>query len=92
MAVSHIPCSYISVYTDVAAVLCYRYTGGGDFYSLILKTEHKLGTASGTVPPSTTEKLWVLTCSLLIQYGFQRVLLTSYDNQKPSMNYAIFYV
>jgi hypothetical protein len=47
MAVSHRPCRYIGVYTDVAAVLLQLYWWG-DFYSLIFKTEHKLGTVSGT--------------------------------------------
>jgi len=43
-----------------------------DFYNLILKTEHTLCIASGSVLPSTNEKFWVRTCSLLIQYGFQK--------------------
>jgi hypothetical protein len=37
------------VYTDVAAVLFTVILVGG-FYNLILKSEHKLDVASGTVP------------------------------------------
>jgi len=43
-------------------------------------------------PPAANEKFWVRTCSFLIQYGFQKVLVTYYDYPKPSMNYAVFYV
>ena len=43
-----------------------------DFYNLIFKTEHKLCTASGPVPPSANETFWVRNCLFLIQYGFQK--------------------
>jgi hypothetical protein len=53
----------------------------GDFYTLILKTEHKLGTTTGTVPHLPMKNYGFETCYCWFNMDFKRVLATSWLSQ-----------